>query len=63
MGRTDTVFEVLSPGGAEMKRRDFRAPWWAIAWCRLKLILRGILEGVCFGGVFVLVPIIAAFLA
>lgn len=46
-----------------MKRRDFRAPWWAIAWCRLKLILRGILEGVCFGGVFVLVPIIAAFLA
>lgn len=44
-------------------KRDFRAPWWRILWCRVRQILIEALGGLCFAAVMVLLPMIAAVMA
>lgn len=46
-----------------MKKRSFKAPWYRIAWARIRRALPEIVRGLCFAAVIVLLPVIAAVMA
>lgn len=43
-----------------MKYRDFRAPWWVIAWQEAKRVVLEILAGLGFLGMLVIIGIVGA---
>ena len=43
-----------------MKYRDFRAPWWVIAWQEVKRVAMEILAGLGFLGMLIIIGIVGA---
>ena len=42
------------------KYRDFRAPWWVLAWDTIKRVSRELLAGLGFASIFVIAGLLAA---
>lgn len=43
-----------------MKYRDFRAPWWVLAWQEIKRVMLEALGGLGFLGIMILLAIVGA---
>lgn len=60
MGRTYDIRKILAGEVNGMKYRDFRAPWYVIAWQEVKRIALEILAGLGFLGMLVIIGIVGA---